>query len=509
MKPRLSSERKWLFAFTLCVIVLTSLPYAIAWLRQGSEWVFTGFVFGVEDGNSYIAKMLAGAQGDWLFRSAYTAMEQGGALLYLPYLLLGKLLGPSAQHGQLVLLLHLFRVGATAVLCVAAYEFLAYFLANEKLRRLGLLLCLFGGGLGWLLLLAGQGNWLGEMPLDFYSPETFGFIALYGLPHLALARAGLLWGLLIYLRQSERVWQVALLWLGLALCHTITAGLGILLIGLHWLLSRLLRSKVQPTFASIAWPMLGAGPVLLVNLLQLLGDEYLQIWAGQNTITSPHPAHYLIAYGLLLPFALIGLRSLLQKERFRGGFLLMWLVLLPILLYFPVNLQRRFAEGAWVLLVVLALNAFEHGKVVARWRGLFALSFPSTVIFLGLTSFAALNPAQPQFRPAAEVAMFSALRAEAERDAPVLAGYETSNALPAWVPLRVLIGHGPESAGLKSLQPRVEAFYAQGSAELIADFEIDYVVRGPEERKLGSWPVPDGLELIYDKDGYAIYRMGD
>ena len=53
------------------------------WL-QGSDWRFTGFFIGVEDGNSYIAKMLSGTAGNWIFRTPYTAYPQNGFLAFLP-----------------------------------------------------------------------------------------------------------------------------------------------------------------------------------------------------------------------------------------------------------------------------------------------------------------------------------------------------------------------------------------------------------------------------------------
>ena len=43
----------------LVLLGLTSLPYLIGYFRQGTDWRFTGFFLGVEDGNSYIAKMLS------------------------------------------------------------------------------------------------------------------------------------------------------------------------------------------------------------------------------------------------------------------------------------------------------------------------------------------------------------------------------------------------------------------------------------------------------------------
>ena len=74
-------ERRWVFNFAIVVLIITSLPYVLGYWAQNDEWVFSGFVFGVEDGNSYIAKMLNGAAGDWLFRTPYTAYPQQGMVV--------------------------------------------------------------------------------------------------------------------------------------------------------------------------------------------------------------------------------------------------------------------------------------------------------------------------------------------------------------------------------------------------------------------------------------------
>ncbi|MCL5428668.1 MAG: hypothetical protein M1347_02540 [Chloroflexi bacterium] len=549
-----TGERTWVLVFAICLVLLTAIPYLLAASQQGAE--FTGFLIGVEDGNSYIAKMLAGTQGDWLFRSPYTATEQGGALLYLPYLLLGKLLGQGAQHGALVLLFHMFRSLAVILLCFAIYDFLAHFISDVKLRRLGLGLITLGNGLGWVLLFAGVPNWLGSIPLDFYSPETFGFLAIFSLPHLVLARALLLWGLLEYLRASTQVnagrqgkqkqrggllhfWWIGLLWLTIALTHLITAVLGLLIIAGHFgfVLVRKYFPGVRPSHVSriqveaIAWAAVGAAPVLLYNAWVYWQDSYLQTWALQNQILSPNPLHYLVAYGLLLPFAYFGLRRLLRKYWVNGSFLLVWLILLPFLLYSPVTLQRRLAEGAWVMLVILALCAFEderrrskagvQGRRIAGERArsrrelwLFTMAFPSTLILLLGSLQVAQQVEPPVFRPSAEVKAFEELRQIATKGEVVLASYETGNALPAWVPLRLLAGHGPESVDLESLLPKIQAVY-QGRTpddtrfEFLQNYGVAYVFWGPSEKRFGSW-MPAGenyLELIVDVGEYEIYRV--
>ena len=115
-----SAERRWVLVFAALVALLTSLPYLVGFYAQGDEWVFTGFVFGVEDGNSYIAKMLSGAFGAWKFVSPYSAYPQTGVWIYPLYIWLGKLAAPPGLHEQLVALFHMLRLGAVFLAVLAA-----------------------------------------------------------------------------------------------------------------------------------------------------------------------------------------------------------------------------------------------------------------------------------------------------------------------------------------------------------------------------------------------------
>ncbi|MEX1247347.1 MAG: hypothetical protein WEA61_02595 [Anaerolineales bacterium] len=526
MKKRpVRQEYLWVLAFAAGLVLLTGIPYLIA--DSNSEAVFTGFIYGVEDGNSYIAKMLAGAQGDWLFRSPYTTAEQGGVPVYLPYLLLGKLFGPDVTHNQLVWLFHIFRSLSLIAVCLATYEFLALFLQSVKLRRLGLTLAALGSGLGWVMLVFRVPNLLGSIPLDFYSPETFGFLANFTIPHLVLARALLLWGLQRYLRPHtiwHQPWLTMLIWFALALCHPITAALGVGLIIAHqsfrlialWAKNRKKRIEVPDNLHKAVWPILGAAPLLLVNGWLYVSDSYLRAWAAQNQILSPNVFHYILAYGWVLPFVYLGIRAMLARQPAKAEFLLVWSVLLPILIYAPIGLQRRLAEGAWVMLIVLSLYAFDQGLMAMRRRELlvFSLAFPGTLVLLLGALQLASTASTPIFRATDEVTAFEELRGLAPPGEVVLASYETGNALPAWAPLRVVVGHGPESVGLDKLWPRLQAFYQGRTSddvrlELLQQYGVDYVFWGPSEQGFGSW-LPyeeDYLELVVQVGDYGIYRV--
>lgn len=542
--PQISpAERRWALGFIGLFLLFTSVPYLLGFSVQGQDFVYTGFVFGVEDGNSYIAKMLSGSFGAWKFSSPHSLYPQNGVWVFPFYIVSGKLASPPALHEQLVALFHLLRVGASLLALLATYGFLAFFIADLRLRRLGLALIALGGGLGWLLVLANRQSWLGSMPLDFYSPEAFGFLSLYGLPHLALGRAFLLWALLVYLGavrsnpiNKYHLFGAALrlggLWLLIGLAQPLTmAVLGAVLAwhlgGLAvWQIARYLRGQAVDwaRWLRLAGIVFAAGILpgiyLLYNIWIADNDPYVRAWTGQNLIHSPHPLHYLLAYGLLIPYALSGGRRLLQTDVWTGWLLPGWILLFPLLAYAPLDLQRRLTEGVWVAWITLAMLALERmalpAQVSRRRRAtvLLWLLFPSALLLWAGGLLAASRPMEPLFRPEDEVRLFEFLQSNAQPGAAVLASYETGNPMPAWAPVRVAIGHGPESVDLEENRSLVGDFYGSGMTdeqrlELIRRLEIQYVFWGPAEQALGNWSPNQAayLNLVAQAGLYQLFAV--
>src|SRR5512141_1872291 len=121
-------EKQWIVWFGAIFMLITSIPYLVAYARQGNDWRFTGAILGIEDSNSYFADIGSGAAGAWLFRTPYTAYPQSGSLVFLPYLLLGKLASGPHLHDQIVILFHLLRCAAGMLAVWATYDFIAYFI---------------------------------------------------------------------------------------------------------------------------------------------------------------------------------------------------------------------------------------------------------------------------------------------------------------------------------------------------------------------------------------------
>jgi hypothetical protein len=507
------TETRWALIYSLVLAAVTSLPYLLAALNSDNAWSFTGFLIAVEDGNSYIAKMLSGSEGAWLFRSPYSTMEQPGVLAFLPYLLLGKL--SSGSHDQLVVLFHLFRVMAIPALVLAVYRFSAAFIESIALRRWTLIIATIGGGLGWLLILLGQPVVAGSLPLEFYSPETFGFLAIYGLPHLALARALMLISFVWYLRDENR-WRSGFALLLAGLIHSPELLPAYAALAAHQIAILGFGANKANWLKRLGRIVLPSIPLVAYLGYSALTDAYLQAWTAQNLILSPPLILYLLAFVVLLPAAFQGARYLLKRRQEPMLFPITWAIVIPVLAWAPLTIQRRLPEGGWVALAVLAAAGLatlesrttQIGRVVIA-----SLLIPSSLLILAGGFELALNPREPAFRPQAEAEAFSRLAQLAEPSAVVLASFETGNILPAWAPVTVVAGHGPETAGLAELLPRIGSFYQPSATDddrmaLIVDERIDYVIHGPRERALGNWNPREWvcLELLASQGEYDIYK---
>jgi hypothetical protein len=561
LKPNDSpaAERRWVLWFALLISLLTSLPYIIGAFVGNENWVFTGFVFVVEDANSYIANMLSGAAGSWLFRIPYTTEPQSGALIFLHYLFLGKLTVLAGQHTQLVFLYHVFRIFSIFMVCLATYQFIAFFIPDVSLRRWGLALGTLGGGAGWLIILFGAQDWLGRlplsnipglnMPLAFYSPETFGFLALYGIPHVALARALLLWGLKFYLELASQEtgesfpWVkgalTGIIWLLTLLAQQLTgmvtgAVAGFYLLGLFiWQGLRMLRGRQTDwkrfwqTFRITVWVGVFALPLVIYYILLFQQDSVMRLWNLQSPLPSPNPIFYLFAYGLMIPFAIYGGVRLIRRMPWKGLLPVSWALALPILSYAPFNMQRRLVDGLWIALIVLALGSVSSPFTTQsryasssrrRWRswfyGLSAVGFVASLILIlgGIT--ATLKPSPPLYRPVDQVRAFKEFAQIAAPGEVVLSSHNTGNPLPGYAPVRVVIGNDTLTIAYQEVAAQVGSFYQENTLDeqrqaLLKRWGVDYVYWGPVERELGDWNPHQAifLEKIITAGEHEIFRV--
>ncbi len=529
--------------FALALLLVFNLPYAIGSARQTADWRFSGVLFGLEDTYSYLAKMRQGAGGAWDFSLFYTAEPHEGApLVYLQYLLPGQIVGrlvpetSPAHTDALLTAWALMRIGFDALYLWVLWRVIRRVLAGEGARLTAYVLAALGGGLGWLLPLLGGG-----MAAEFYIPEGFSPLVLLGMPHLALARAAMLGGLLLLLAALDRpAMRQALPWaLGAGGCWLVTglsvpftlavilALLGVLGLG-RWLQTRRFPAALFWRALAAAAPVL---PLFAWYALVFSTRPAFVLWSAQNQLPSPPPLVYGLAYVLLIVPAVAGGRALWRSGRAEGALLVSWAVAALPLAYVPLAVQRRMLEGAIVPLALLAAAGLAGWAGERRLRRVLAGVWlaagfvPALMLLVGAYN-AAWQPGPPLFRPAGEREAFEWLNAHAAPGDVVLSGVETGNALPVFAHVRVYMGHGPETLEWPRKRAEVLAFFSGGmdvaaratlyagggclqAAPALCGDPIDWLVVGPRERALMGDAPPAWLDEwtpVYQDGAWAIYR---
>jgi hypothetical protein len=511
---RLGLDRKTVLLLFL-FLALISLPYIFAALSAGPDQAFGGFLINYQDGYSYLGKMRQGFDGHWLFRPDYTVRQSAGALINLPYVLIGQL---ARLGGPLIVWLHSFRILHAMLLFFSLKRFINVLIQDDATRWRALSLALFGSGMGWLLL--GRA----ELPPDFWVAEAYPFLSSYTNVHFPLGLALQLW--LLTPNEDQPNWREALsLALGaatLGLVSAFSVPVVLAVWGGIFMLKLLARDDVWSVVRRGAAITLGGGLVIAYDYWVILRDPVLADWNGQNLTPSPPIWELLLAFAPALLAAAYGLLRSKQRHSPEMRLLTAWAVMIPILVYLPFPLQRRFLVGYSIPVAILAVMVVHEWVKPERqrmvWRVVFGLALPTNILILLSGMAAAFNHPPEAYLATYEVDAFRWMEQhlmELSAQPAVLAAPETGLLLPAYTGATVLYGHPFESYQGASMKPLVEAAYAESDISLLEDFpEIDFVYVGPREDALCGeggcdFSAFDNLTLVYKNGFVTLYHVAD
>ncbi len=542
------SRREWLIALVIAaaVVAVLTIPYWLGYGLARPGMVYNGLVMNAEDSQSYFAKMLQGYDGHWLYTIPFTPEPHQPAFLGGFYLALGHLARWLAV--PLAFIWHASRAIAGLILFMTTFSFVATFLPQGDMRWTAYLLSVLGSGLGWLLFALNQTEWLGAFPVDFKMPEAHLFFTGLTFPHVALGTALIMlsfWLILRGFQGGRKAWLFGLMAgltnLLLGIVYPFLIYLIVATVGLYWLFLCLRVKEILWSRAGVAiLAFILPAPLFLYYAYIQQVNEVFRAWADQATTLSPPWPHYLVAFGLLFLLALL---PVIRRNKPHGeadtAFLWAWIICAALLLYAPLNPQRRYVQGLQVPLSILAtMGIFQvvlpwvEGSRLFRWlvarprysdRGLRNFLLFAFLVFMSLSNLylladvsftAGFRQPYPFFRSRDEVVAVDWLRANSDRSAVVMAAYQTGNFLAARAGNPVVLGHWAETMHWTDRMVDAQRFYsAQTMDSWRRDFlrqqNVKYVWYGPQERFLGDFSPGevDYLTPVYQVGESAIFAV--
>lgn len=505
------------------VALLTHIPYVLSNSIVEPDSIFSGFLLNPVDGFSYLAKMRQGSSGDWLFHLPYAVEPGQGALLFIYYILLGKVVALTGWAPLFIY--HFTRILASCLMFFVAYLFVTRYLTRRRTRWAAYLLILFGSGFGWL------GIPFGVMGNDLTIPESIPFLSAYANPHFPLSAALFLGISILISSAKEWTWKR---FASLFLLSTVLAAVqpfmivvivGIFVLWQLWELWIQIRKDgffmyrdlfSHPVWRSIVAIFLGSAPWLIYDYLLTINHTALSLWNAQNLTASPPPAGYLFGFGGVLILAFIAIFKGNIHRQTTGRLLISWITLQLLLLYAPFGLQRRFSLGLYFPLAILAVMALERIVREKRFHVAFfillALSIPSNLIVIasGLVGVAVQD--EILVIGDDEFSSYEWLAAEGESGSIVLANELHGNRIPAFASMRVLYGHPfetPNAIGQLALVERLLSSEVDPTVVMneIMELDVRYVLVGSSDFENGYLSWLDAAEQVFSQGDYAVYEI--
>lgn len=526
----------------IAVLVLTNIPYIVGLATAGKDYRYLGlYPMGPADTNVYFSFMKQAAQGNVFIENLHTSEPQNGSIFHPLWLVLGWIAGLFRLSIPVVF--HVARIVMGIVFILVAYAFIGEVFSDRRRRAIALVLFAFASGIGTFFSIGISGSSPTQIlllwPADQWITESNTFMTLLHSPLFILSQLLLLLIFWLYIREDRRtsVRYLGALVAVLALLHpydmvTVFAVLGI------WEIVRAFSKKRSPSaivFRMRRLFLLGLFAIPPLAYYYLAGkiEPAIGLWSKQNITLSPPVHNYILGYGLLLVFAVVGIMAVRKSSATTARFPLLWLLVGLALLYVPVQINRRFTNGLHLPIVLLATTGIDllwrwvasrfpnreflrHALLaLVAWIAGFGLFF-STLTGIARAIYYEADPAQSLYHiRVTALAAMSWLEQNAPAHSVVLSHSFTGNILPARTGLRVYLGHGHQTInyGEKGWKVTKWFYWTNGDDEKKREFlqsnAIRFVYYGPDEKGKGYFR-PDEksyLRLVFIRGEDRVYEV--
>lgn len=538
------SRREWFFVFaiSLLVVIVTSLPLLFGIANTPSDKIFTGTHFAApNDWFVYYSHIEQAKEGRLFFVNLFT-VEPHHKIVYIFWFIIGlfaKLfnLSPLAAF-------NISRVFLIFVLLSFLYIFSSYLFTDKIKRKLSLIILSFSSGLGLLLIYRiikypynftnGRFTW----PFDLWVPESNTFLTMYYSPHFItslLCIVLIFFTTLLYVdsgrvRYSFYSGLSALFLFAFHPFHVITI---FTVIFAYFVILFLRGQKFLFLLKHYLILFCLSLPSIFYYIYLLKFDTLTATRAAQNITLSTSLPVTIIGYGFLFLFSIFALKVFIERKEISNKelFILVWFIAQFLILYFPVNYQRRLSAGLHVpmsLLTVYALVYFYHyfknsdtsfkkfiwGNRYVVIMALVTLMISSNLFQVATDFFMYKDQRLFTYVDKSYVEAAYWLRDQGLDHKVFNSSENIINLLPAYSLNQVYVGHGVETPSFRQKQLEVEDFFVTNRSEdfeqaFLRDRGIDTIFYSNKEKILGDYN-PESksyLSKIYSNDKVSIYKV--
>jgi|GEM_PF-1217027 len=522
--------------FSLFVLAAACVPYKITEKMTPPGMVFMGFIGANQDPNSYLSWVKQSEEGKWVFEDKYTTEKQWGIFIHPFFLITGK----AAALFRIAPITAYELSGIISGFCLLMFLYgmcLAYFGtgAEDSNRRLvAFFLVTVSSGLSWVFPEKAM-NFLETVynivPHDRWVVEGFTFSSIMLRPLFSVSQillAGIFWLIWSGIEKNDKKYfaYAGVAGFFLVLIHpydliTVYSALVVIagLSSLHYH-GKLNKSLLRVVVFSL--------PALIYEAVIFTHDPVFSRWSETLTL-SPGPYAYIIGYGLLAFLGFWGGLLAWRRKKPADIILLSWVLAVLLLVYAPLNFQRRIVIGLQIPLGLFSAEAVFTGflpflkrfrifRTSARQYAIVALvlilTLPSNFLYVKR----AIDYAREFYLNYAvfdsDAGAFSWIDRNIRSSETILSSFIIGMYLPGRTGNKVYAGHWDQTIELGRKRQEIRMFYSGNASpeeakEFLKTNNIRYVYFGPFEKMLGRFDPSKYpfLQPVYKIGTVTIYRL--
>ncbi len=525
-----NKEKKCLFLAITLVIFFTTLPNIYGWIISNSEYTYLGLPANdFTDKSQYLSwvEQVRSNKSGLFIKNLFTSEEGSGIFSPLWYSI-G--LFARLMHLPSVMAFHIFRIIFLIFFLLSVYYLLIKkIITDYRWRLITILILSFSSGFGSLLVLFVKSHYLST---DIWHQETNTFLTLNNSPLRILSQLSmvLFFSWLISRLTKAKIWETLLIALGLLLAGFIHPYTIIIIycVSLVWCMILFINKKMslKEILKLIIIIFISSWSLIYFYLLINLNQTFIEL--GSNCeMFSPPIIYYFTGFGLTFVLFILGLKKALKSSNYYLKFLLIWVLTTFIIIYLPVDFQRRLVSGLHIPIVLIGCwwlsNHFKYESLKNKsiFSYLLIFFFPFLLFLTTISKVSTeLNLLKtkryPLFIDKNIAESFTWLKNQKQSQANIILSSEAMSINFPYLSLSTTyLGTGCLTKDYNRKLIETEYWFFANNDEDDLKYQwliinkINFIYYGPGEKKLGDFKPEqkDYLKPIFANNEITIYQV--